>query len=150
MKVHILYATESGTAEFLAEDLAKSLASKASCEVTNLEYFKAQQFEDAPLYMIVSATFGSGDVPMAAEDFLKSLSDTPDLSHVTFAVFGLGDTAFAETFNQGSEKLMQALLQCGAQQVGERGLFDASSFEMPEDVALPWAEGILDAYAAKA
>lgn len=149
MQVHILYATESGTAEFLSEDLEKALAPKATCKVTSLEFFKASEFESDPLYIIVSATFGSGDVPMMAEEFLDTLA-SGDLSHVTFAVFGLGDTSFGETFNQGSEKLMHAMLERGAKQIGERGIFDASSFQMPEDIAVPWAEGILEQFAATA
>jgi MioC protein len=37
------------------------------------------------------------------------------------------------------------LCEFGAKQVGERGLFDASTGEMPEDLAIPWLRDILEA-----
>ena len=43
----------------------------------------------------------------------------------------------------GSEKLADVLRGAGATQIGERGLFDASTLDMPEDIAVPWLKDIL-------
>ena len=87
---------------------------------------------------------GHGDMPDSTIDFVKSVNDTsPDLSALNFAIFGLGDQGYADTFNMGSEKLANLLTGAGATQIGTRGLFDASTGDMPEDIAIPWLEDIL-------
>ena len=50
---------------------------------------------------------------------------------------------FADTFAFGSRILMELLLERGAKMVGERGIHDASGFDMPEDIALPWVQEIM-------
>ena len=68
----------------------------------------------------------------------------PDLSNLTFAIFGLGDTGYEETYNMGSELMMAALKSCGAKQIGERGLHDASGDEDVDDAIEVWTRGIFD------
>ena len=44
----------------------------------------------------------------------------------------------------GSEMCIRDRLKgAGAKQIGERGLFDASTLDMPEDIAIPWLKDIL-------
>ena len=144
MDIHFLHATETGTAEFLCEDMLAAIEDGHSCEISSLMDVDATALDPAKFYVIVSATFGSGEVPNTGMDFYEVLqNDRPDLSEISFAVFGLGDTSFDDTYNQGSEKLMTEMLACKATMIGERGLFDASSPEMPEDVGVPWIEGIM-------
>ena len=50
---------------------------------------------------------------------------------------------YAETFNMGSQRLADLLTGFGANQIGERGLHDASAGDEPEDIAIPWVNGIL-------
>ena len=45
--------------------------------------------------------------------------------------------------------LLEILKEHGAIQIGERGIFDASSGEMPEDIAIPWLGKTLKAYENK-
>lgn len=143
MKLDILYGSESGNAEVLAEDFFTELESGFECSLSNLADLTPIDMTGDGLYLVICSTTGSGDVPAAVEDFLHALNtDKPDLSAVTFAIFGLGDRTYAETFNQGSEKVMNALIACGAQMVGDRGLHDASDADLPEDVAFPWFRGL--------
>ncbi|MEO1027092.1 MAG: flavodoxin domain-containing protein [Pseudomonadota bacterium] len=142
VELHILYATISGTAEYLAKDMRNAVPD-VSCQISNIGDVAAADLTGDPLYVIVSSTYGSGDMPDDAEDFAGTLGAVADLNHVKFAVFGLGDRTFGETFNQGSEKIMTALQQKGATLVGERGIFDASGFDMPEDVGVPWLQKIV-------
>lgn len=146
MKIHFLFATETGTAEYLADDMSDSISDDFEGEVTSLQNFEPSDLSADTVYVVVSSTFGMGDVPNMAQNFLDKLRDErPDLSGVRFAVFGLGDHSFEETYNQGSEKLMSELLACKATMIGERGLYDtASSSESPEDVGIPWLRGIVE------
>lgn len=149
MNIHFLYGTETGTSEMLCEDIRDDL--DLQCEITSMGDFDASTLDGDTFYIFVTSTYGTGDLPMTAQPFYDAIaSNKPDLSHVNFAVFGLGDMVFADTFAFGSKILMELLVDRGAKMVGERGIHDASSADMPEDIAVPWAAGILDIHRAAA
>lgn len=144
MKLHFLFGTETGNAEMLCEDIEADLGAGYDVTISNMGDIDPKALAADTFYFIVTATYGNGDFPGAAVAFPDALeADKPDLSHVRFAIFGLGDMVFAETYNKGSERLMDMMIARGAKMVGTRGLHDASSLEMPEDLALPWARSIL-------
>ena len=79
--------------------------------------------------------------PPPAIPFVDKLRATePDLSALRFAIFGLGDTVYEETFANGSIVLMEALIRAKATVIGERGIHDASGLTDAIDIALPWAK----------
>lgn len=143
MSIMFLYGTETGTAEIVCMDLQDACPDMAS-HVASLEDINPADLQAGTFYVLVCSTYGMGDLPASAEAFEESLrTSRPNLGHVRFAMFGLGDSAFGETFAKGSETLMQAMLACGARMVGERGLADASGDELPEDLALAWLKVLL-------
>jgi len=145
LQIHFLYGTETGSAQFLCDDLVDATPEQYRCEVSAMNDVDPTTLDPDVLYVLVSATFGSGDLPGTAQVFFDTLeAKKPVLSDVRFAVFGLGDRTFAETFNHGSQRLMEQMLACDAKMIGERGLFDASAPDMPEDIALPWWTETLD------
>ncbi|MEM9605305.1 MAG: flavodoxin domain-containing protein [Pseudomonadota bacterium] len=147
MKIALLYGTESGNAEVLCEDMLAALQAEHDCEMHELHNVSSSELVADTFYVFVCSTFGCGDLPTMAEMFASKLeADSPDLSHVNFCIFGLGDTMFGDTFNQGSETLMNLLLNHGAKQIGERGLYDASSGDMPEESAIPWVKARLSEF----
>lgn len=148
MKIHFLYGTETGSAEMLCEDMRDDLGIEA--EITSLGDLTPADLGGDMLYMIVTSTYGNGDLPQMAAPFGEALEAGPDLAHVRFAIFGLGDMVFSETFNNGSQQLMDLMLKCGATMVGERGIYDASAADLPEDLGLPWAQGIVASLGAEA
>ncbi|WP_343561684.1 flavodoxin domain-containing protein [Kiloniella sp. b19] len=143
MRLEFLYGTETGTAEFVCRDLQEALPDIPST-IISLEDKSLDAFDTDTLHVIICSTFGAGELPETAKPFYDRLTSTqPDLSHVRFAMFGLGDTDFDDTFGVGSELLMKALLASKATMIGERDVFDASGTDMPEDVAIPWLKNIL-------
>ncbi|MEO0665634.1 MAG: flavodoxin domain-containing protein [Pseudomonadota bacterium] len=143
MKIQFLYGTETGTAEMLAEDMASSISGHDTA-VTDMDDADPTSLDAEAFHVLVCSTFGTGELPSTAEAFFDKLqSAKPDLSALKFAIFGLGDRTFGETFNQGSDSLMKEMVACKAQLVGERGIYDASGADMPEDVAVPWLEDVL-------
>ncbi len=151
MKLHFLYGTETGNSEMLCEDIETEIGHGFETEITCFSDFSPSELEAGTFYFVVTSTYGSGDLPTNAVPFYDALdAEKPDLSGVQFAVFGLGDMVFAETFNHGSKRLMELLISCGAHMVGERGIYDASTAEMPEDLAVPWAQGIINQLQSKA
>lgn len=144
MKLHFLYGTETGNAEMLCEDIEAECSDDFETEISNMGSVDPKTLQADTFYVFVTSTYGNGDFPATATPFTDALeAGKPDLKHVRFAMFGLGDMVFGETFNHGSERLMNMLKDRGAQMVGDRGMHDASSTDMPEDIALPWAQAIL-------
>lgn len=149
MNIQFYYGSETGSAEILCEDIRDELG--LECTIDGLDEADPSALDGDTFYIFVTSTYGNGDLPSMAQPFADKMdADKPDLSHVTFAIFGLGDMVFAETFNMGSKQLMDRLTGAGAKMVGERGIHDASSSEMPEDIGVPWARGIMDLARAQA
>ena len=139
MRINLLYGTETGNAEMLCEDIEASLTAKHEVTITNLEDATQGDLTAQGVYIFVCSTYGDGDLPASAIDFGEMMeADKPDLSAMTFSIFGLGDMDYEETYNNGSQRLLDLLTGCGATQHGPRGLYDASSGKPPEDSALPW------------
>lgn len=139
MKITLLYGTESGNAEMLCDDLKDELDAEHDVDISSFADVTPSDLDQDTFYVLVSSTHGNGDLPAAAAEFVDSVEEEEtDFTGITFSVFGLGDMVFEETFNQGSERLMKAMIAHKATMVGERGLHDASTGEMPEDIAIPW------------
>ena len=127
MQLHIFHGTETGTAEILGQDIQAELGATHTCIVKSLDEVGPSDLSTENLNVIVCSTYGSGDLPYSATEFYEGLQrEKPDLSGVEFAIFGLGDSTFHDTFARGSEKLMGALINCGAKMQGERATFDSS------------------------
>ena len=151
MKINITYATILGTSQMLAEDLEEELSASHEVSVTDIMHLAIDDLYDGSFHVFISSTTGRGELPDSATDFVADLNDAkPDLSALNFAIFGLGDMGYAETFNMGSQRLADLLKGCGATQIGERGIHDASADDEPEDIAVPWLEGILARLPAQA
>lgn len=111
----ILHATQTGTAEDLADDAAQRLKeagfSTRHFDVYDTDISILKQY---PICLFLASTWGEGEPPDDAEDFYISLDGAEglDLSHLKFAVFGLGDSGY-ENFN-GCGKGFDRML-------GERG-----------------------------
>lgn len=145
MKVSLLYGTETGNAEMLCEDICDQLEGASDIAIANLEDTAPGDLEADRFYMMVCSTYGDGELPNSAIPFVDALvKEKTDLSGIRFAVFGLGDTSYDETYNNGSVVLMNALTAAGAEVVGERGLHDASGIDDPIDIGLPWAQSQLE------
>lgn len=146
MPLHLLHGTETGTSEFLCDDLQEALNGEVDCAVASLSDISTSDLTGDELFVFVCSTFGSGELPFTAKPFVERLqAERRDLSTLRFAIFGLGDTAFGDTFNKGSETLEAALINCGAKPVADRGIFDSASGDEPINVALPWLRDVISA-----
>lgn len=150
MNITLLYGTETGNAEMLAEDIMAELEAEHDVECSNLADFAPDAFDAARLYLIVCSTYGDGELPSSARPFAEKIeAAAPDLSGVHFAVFGLGDSEYEETFNNGGKLMAGLLSKHGATQIGEHITHDASGSDMAEDLAFPWAARIVQLAEAK-
>ena len=145
MKIKILYATETGNAEMLAEDIAKHLGKTHEVAITNVTAATPAMLADGALLVFISSTYGEGELPSTARPFHEALlAAKPDLAGVRFAVFGLGDQGtYPETFAFGVKHWADALTSLGAGQIGPKSVHDASGADLAEDIALPWIDDVL-------
>ena len=148
MKINIYHASQLGMAEEAGENLGDYLtAQDHDVAVNDLNGIDPGDLSHEALNIFISSTTGSGQVPDNGWFFMDVLEQQkPDLSNLNFAIFGLGDTGYEETYNMGSELMMAALKSCGAKQIGERGLHDASGDEDVDDAIEVWTRGIVALY----
>jgi MioC protein len=140
VRVTILYGTEMGTAERAAEAIADVLAPDHDVDLHDICDFDPDDLDIRRFHVIVCSTYGTGELPTGAEAFFAQLDDRlPDLTGLRFAVFGLGDTVYDDTFNRGGEICAEKLTALGAAQIGEHARHDASTTVRPQDQAAEWA-----------
>jgi len=144
MKISILYGTETGNAEMLAEDIQAELEAAHDVSCDNLADTDPTALDPARFYLLVCSTYGDGELPASAKPFAEAIDEAgPDLSNVHFAIFGLGDSEYEDTFNGGPKLLAELMIARGAKQIGERVAHDASGPDLAEDLAFPWAEAVV-------
>ncbi|MEM1162259.1 MAG: flavodoxin domain-containing protein [Pseudomonadota bacterium] len=141
MQVTLLYGTESGNSEILCEDIEADLSDEHEIEVADLQDTSPEDLTGDRHYIFICSTYGDGELPASAISFGEALEkDAPDLSAVRFSIFGLGDTTYVDTYNNGSKQLAEMLTAQKATQVGPRGLHDASTGDPAEETAIPWVK----------
>ncbi|NLE80736.1 MAG: flavodoxin family protein [Rhodococcus sp.] len=146
MGVVVLYGSETGTCELVADNVVDALSSYDTSLYDMME-FDPEDLDSDDFLIVVCSTYGDGELPTGAEPFYEALCDEePDLAGLRFATFGLGDSIYEETFNRGGEIISEKLTELGAKQVGEHGRHDASSSVRPKDQAQEWAKKIADEF----
>jgi MioC protein len=140
MPLVILTASVSGTAEFVAEEAAELLTQQGIVSrIVPMQKAALAMFAQRKLFLIVSSTYGTGDVPDNGQAFYRALVEArPDLSDVKYGIIGLGDTTYSETFCGGSARLDAIFSELGAKRIGERLRHDRRSGVFPEKLALEW------------
>jgi MioC protein len=149
MKLTLLVGTMTGTAQLVAQEFElvwDNPGDDAGVQVETLlmDELDSSVFDRDGIFLIVTSTYGQGDVPDNAKAFYEDLkAKRPDLARVRYGVFGLGDRTYAETFNFGGKRFDDLLGELGAQRIGERVQHDASSGVLPEEMAEEWGQGWL-------
>jgi sulfite reductase (NADPH) flavoprotein alpha-component len=118
----IIYASESGNCEKLANDLARSARKNgmkpALIDMADLEL---SALASAKRLVVIAATWGEGDPPARAVRSYGELmgEGAPRLGGIEFGVLALGDTAYAE-FCAIGKKIDERLAALGAKRVVDR------------------------------
>jgi len=140
MKLTLLVGTMTGTAQLVAQELELTWDDgEVQIETLMMDKLDSAVFAREGVFLIVTSTYGQGDVPDNAKHLYEDLkAKHPDLSRVRYGVFGLGDRTYAETFNFGGKRFDEILTELGARRIGERVKHDASSGVLPEEMAAEW------------
>jgi MioC protein len=146
--ITILVGTMTGTAELVAQEVSFALESAGyQPEIRMMADADASVFDPSGVFLIVTSTYGNGDVPDNAQSFLAGLQDNrPNLSGVIYGLIALGDMTYKATFCHGGLQFDRVLTELGARRLGEPLRHDASSGELAEDVGAQWATAWAENY----
>lgn len=150
MEFTVLYGSECGTAESAAQAIVDALSAEgADVSLFDMLDFDVDDLDQRINWIVVSSTYGTGDLPTTAEPFYDALcARRPDLRGLRFAVFGLGDSVYETSFNRGGEIFAEQFVELGAAQVGEHVRHDASGSIDARDCARAWAATLELSFAA--
>ncbi|EPJ49677.1 MAG: hypothetical protein OFPI_23510 [Osedax symbiont Rs2] len=113
-RVIVSYGSQSGNSQRLAQSLTETAFSTTlHLELVALNHLDPHTIDDDDLLLVITSTFGDGEPPANADDFIEQLQRSQTLSHFKYAVFGLGDVAYPH-FCQFAKTLDAALQQSGA------------------------------------
>lgn len=94
LRVAVLYASQSGTAEGLARKLAKELKAQGyTPAVSTLVGYAPAALAAESFALIIASTYGDGDAPDGVQPFYEQLclEHFPRMEKLKYAVFALGD-----------------------------------------------------------
>ena len=143
-KLTVLYGTESGNSEVLADRAVKA-AKKRGFQATmkNMSEVSPADLAKSPSLLVIVSTWGDGEPPETAISYYKEfMSSDISLASVSYSVCGLGDTAY-EKFCQVGKDFDARLEGLGASRVFARQDCDVDY----EDSFATWLEGSLAALA---
>jgi sulfite reductase (NADPH) flavoprotein alpha-component len=122
-KLKIVFATETGNSEDLANRTAEAAESKGfTVEVSNVEDVTLDDLQGESALVFIGSTMGEGEPPESAWSFHDAISEaegTP-LSSLNIAVVALGDTSYGDLFCAFGKKVEKELLRLGAKKIIDR------------------------------
>ena len=138
-KTAILFATETGNAEFIAlhlhDKVKEAIGGESECaEMTD---FDAETLPSYDNIIIVTATHGDGELPAFAFDFWDACQGLTEIKS-KFAICGLGDKDY-EYFNKAAEIWEEFLISKGGTMVMDTLKLDVDF----EDSAMAWTDEVV-------
>lgn len=142
LRAGIFIATMTGLADMCGEEIETALSNAGiDCDRMLMDGLDTAIFNDFGLIVIVSSTYGHGEIPDNGQALFTSVEAGADFTGKDYVVFALGDRTYADTFCAAGDRWDAALSACGAHRIVDVERHDASSGTLAEDVAGEWAAG---------
>ncbi|NYF78335.1 sulfite reductase subunit alpha [Granulicella arctica] len=122
LKIAVLYASQSGTAEGLARKVAKELKLKGHiASLISLEGYTPAALIAERYAILIASTYGEGDAPDAVQPFYEQLclEHFPCCENLSYAVLALGDSTY-EQFCKFGIDLDNKLATLGGNRICDR------------------------------
>lgn len=148
VELTILFGSQTGNAEELAQQLAARAADKGvSAKVVDMADYKPKQLKKEQYLAMLTSTHGEGDPPDSALDFHEFLNGkkAPKLEGLRYSVLSLGDSSY-EHFCKTGQDFDGRLATLGATALAERVDCDVDY----EDLAEDWMNRVLETIASEA
>uniref|UniRef100_A0A4W5NQF5 Nitric oxide synthase, inducible n=1 Tax=Hucho hucho TaxID=62062 RepID=A0A4W5NQF5_9TELE len=141
----VLYATETGKSQTLAQRLNSMLNCAFNTRLLCMEDYNFSDMEQESLLVVVTSTFGNGDSPGNGESFKKQLFSLQYLRNkLRYCVFGLGSRMYPQ-FCAFAHAVDAKLEELGAERVTPTG--EGDELNGQEEAFSAWAlTALKDAY----
>ena len=139
--LHIVYGTQTGTAEELAYDIEKLSKDKGvDCKVFELDDISMDNLKEINKLLIVTSTTGDGEVPDNGLTFWENLSSLTELniSNLKYGVLALGDSSHYDFCNAG--KIIDEKLK----DLGANRIIDRQECDFDTEGSMEWSENFLN------
>ena len=136
----IFFGSQTGNAEELAGNTAK-MAKKMGFhpKVIDMHGFDPAKFPDHKRILIITSTWGDGEMPDNAEDLWAATNESnPPLANVNFSICAIGDSSYPEFCKAGTD-WDEKFTSLGAKRVHNTQLCDVE-YEAPWQ---EWANSVL-------
>lgn len=141
-KVTIISASQTGNARRVANELSQDIE-RLGIAVTHLPAgeYKAKKLCQEEILILVTSTQGEGEPPEEALSLYKYLfaAKAPKLTHLQFAVFGLGDASYPK-FCQAAKDFDQRFAELDAQRLLVRVDADTDF----QTISTSWRQAVID------
>jgi sulfite reductase (NADPH) flavoprotein alpha-component len=143
-KLTVLYGTESGNCEVLADRAVKAAKKRGfQAVMKNMSEISTADLAKIPSLLVLVSTWGDGEPPESAASFYKEfMASEASLSAVNFSVCALGDTSY-EKFCQTGKDLDAKFEKLSATRINARVDCDVDY----EDSFVAWLDASLTALA---
>lgn len=142
LRIAVLYASQSGTAEGLARKIAKELKAQGHTPaVSTLVGYTPASLAAETRALILASTYGDGDAPDGVSPFYEQLclEHFPRMEKLSYAVFALGDSHY-EHFCKFGRNLDEKLAALGANRILDRVDSDVEV----DDSFAQWKSSVLE------
>jgi sulfite reductase (NADPH) flavoprotein alpha-component len=122
LKIAVLYASQTGTAEGLARKVVKDLKARGHIvSLTSLEDYTPAALAEERYAILIASTYGDGEAPDAVQPFYEKLcvEHFPRYQDLSYSVLALGDTHY-EHFCRFGIDLDNKLAALGAVRLFDR------------------------------
>ena len=145
MKLEILYATQTGNAEEVAQNLNSLAKSKGFIvNINEMNHYTMDQFRKLKNVAIVTSTYGEGEVPEMGIEFWKDLeSSSIKISNLKYGLIALGDRSH-EIFCGAGKAISKKLDELDGKKVIENLECDGDTEGTQE-----WSDKFLDILKSK-
>ena len=142
-KIGIFVGSVYGNAQHVAEDVnAMFIAQGLSSEVFTDP--SLSDFKQATSLLFISSTTGQGDIPPNLEFFIEDLREEfLLLQQKPFAVAGLGDSSYGETYCGAGRQIFDLLTELQGKPITELLEIDACETLEPEAEVVAWAKKLV-------